>query len=351
MGRNVQLVVHGRGNAWPVPLGETHPFYNRNDPRDLSNASFSIQALTNHEIAADVLVDAGHGTIQSLITGSNRIPDSICLTHGHMDHTLSVDWVVQSFWRRYDRKRLYPIYATSQVYQFLVRSYPHLESLMEFRELEFGIPSRMGNAESFIVTAYPAFHGQGAAGASMLLFGAEGRRVLFTGDLLLPLLREQDYHELKNVDLLVVDSNNRFPWPRTNHWSFAGHPSSPDTRGEVLSRYLEQLTWEKVVEPHTLSSRRKAHRTYFQQLKSEWNVNRQATTILEFLHRITPGVVVPVHYSGAEDQRHYHEQVMTGRDLLSWASAVARNSGIDPDFLVPQPGQVIQVQMNENGHR
>ena len=40
MEHSVKLIVHGRGNAWPVPLGETHPFYDNTDYRDLANAAF-----------------------------------------------------------------------------------------------------------------------------------------------------------------------------------------------------------------------------------------------------------------------------------------------------------------------
>ena len=54
----------------------------------------------------------------------------------------------------------------------------------------------------------------------------------------------------EGVDMLVVDTNNRFPWPRTNHWSFAGHPENPLERSEVLQSFLEKLTWEDVAAPH-----------------------------------------------------------------------------------------------------
>jgi len=341
MGCNLHLVVHGRGNAWPVLLGESHPFYDRTDPRDLSNASFSVTATAGEGIVADVLVDAGHGTIQSLLAGSNRIPDSICLTHGHMDHTLSVDWVVQSYWRLHKKERLYPVYTTSPVYRFLLRSYPHLEPLMVFRELAYGIPVKLENSHPYVVTAFPAYHGPGAAGASMLLFEIEGKRVLFTGDLLLPLLREQDYGHLETVDLLVVDTNNRFPWPRTNHWSFAGHPENPFSRSEVLTGFLEQLTWETVMIPHQISYREKPHQQYFLQLKTEWDVNRQPCTILEFLHRIKPQMVLPVHYSGAEDWRYHQEPMMTSMELLSWMETTARETGLGSVFRIPEARQVI----------
>ena len=339
----LHLVVHGRGNAWPVPLGETHPFYDKNNPRDLSNAAFSLVASDHDKITADVLVDAGHGTIQSLITGSNRIPDCICLTHGHMDHTLSVDWVVQSFWRHHDKMRLFPLFATAPVYRFLLRSYTHLESLIEFRELEYGVTILMEDARPFRLTAYPFYHGLSAVGASMLLFETEEHRVLFTGDLLSPLLRQEDYERIKGVDLLVVDTNNRFPWPRTNHWSFAGHPQVSMKRSEALNEYLEGLTWTDVTAPHDSAGYSESSRNYFIQLEEEWELVNQPFTILEFLQRIDPQRIVPVHYSGAEDLKYYNDSILSGQELLSWISQTAQSSGLYPRFIIPEAGQIIPL--------
>jgi len=343
MDTSLQMVVHGRGNAWPVPLGETHPFYDLNDPRDLSNAAFSLVATHKDKVVADVLVDAGHGTIQSLISGSNRIPDCICLTHGHMDHTLSVDWVVQSYWRRYNKQRLYPVYATAPVYLFLINSYPHLEALIEFRELVYGVTVPMEDSRPFRLTAYPVYHGISAVGASMLLFETGRHRVLFTGDLQIPLLRSEDYDHLKGLDLVVVDTNNRFPWPRTNHWSFAGHPLNPMKRSDALQKFLKGLQWEDVIEPHDPITAGESTQTYFRKLKEEWNVMGLSLTILEFLRRIEPQLVMPVHYSGAEDLKYYGESIVPASELLSWITRTAESAGIGSRFIIPDSGQVIPI--------
>lgn len=335
--------VHGRGNAWPVPLGGNHPFYDRNDYRDLSNAAFSLTASGQGRILDHVLIDAGHGTVQGLLSGMNRIPDCICLTHGHMDHTLSVDWIVQSYRRQREKSPLYPVYATAPVCRSLCRSYPHLEKLMECRELIPGETLSLGDSGTLQLTTYPAYHGPGAAGASMLLFERGGRRVLFTGDLLSPLLREADYERLKGVDLLVVDANNRYPWPRTNHWSFAGDSADPTERNSVLKTFIGGLTWEELAYPHELQSAGESARDYFRQLKEDWNPATQPFTILEFLPRIEPGLVLPVHYSGAEDARHHHEAILDGEGLLSWISLILHSRGITSACRIPEPGQVIPL--------
>ena len=315
MGAKLEIVVHGRGNAWPVPLGEDHPFYNRKDPADLSNAAFSLQLRESERLLASVLIDAGHGTVQSLLSGDNRIPDCICLTHGHMDHTLSVDWVVQSFWRRHGKEKRYPIYASLPVYRFLLRSFPHLEDMIELRELEFGKTVAPCEEMPFHLTAFPAYHGQSAVGASMLLFEHTGHKILFTGDILAPMLRKVDYASLRGVDLLVVDTNNRFPWPRTNHWSFAGSPGDPLVRSEILEAFASELTWKQVSEPHVQEGISEKSQAFLSFLEQEWPAAVKPLTILEFLERIDAVRILLVHYSGAEDRKYKGEEILTTSGL------------------------------------
>lgn len=343
MERKLELVVHGRGNAWPVPLGEEHPFYNRKDPRDLGNASYSLQLRDLDGLRVSVLIDAGHGTVQSLLGGDNRIPDCICLTHGHLDHTLSVDWVVQSYWRKHRKEKRYPIYATVPVYRFLLQSYPHLADLTEHHELQYGISSQAVPGIPVEVTAYPAYHGQSAIGASMLLFDFHGKRILFTGDILAPLLRNEDYENLRGIDLLVVDANNRFPWPRTNHWSFAASPSDPLERSRTLAAYVEALDWALVSSPQLQMGISAHNQAFLSQLEKEWNAESLPMTILEFMKRIEPGRVLLVHYSGAEDRKYSQEDLLSTSGLEKWASSTAASAGIKGEIMVPESGLRIEL--------
>ena len=340
MDSSVRIIVHGRGNAWPVPLGETHPFYDRTDPVDLSNAAYSLLISGPAGVTADILVDAGHGTIQSLITGMNRIPDTICLTHGHMDHTLGVDWVVQSYWRNHHLK--YPLYCTLPVFDFLISSYPQLADLIEHRELEPGISVLVGGEDHFTLTAYPVYHGTGAVGASMLMFNSGQHRLLFTGDLITPLLRSSDYRKLKDADL-VVDCNNRFPYPGANHWSFAGKPGDPLVRSEKLNDFLYGLKPEDLARPHDPGHAGEAARSYFDDFARDFDPKQQPFTVLEFLKKITPRRVVLVHYSGSEDLKYYREPLLTEGELLSWAEHSATQAGVAPEWIIPAPGQRIQL--------
>jgi glyoxylase-like metal-dependent hydrolase (beta-lactamase superfamily II) len=343
MGAKLEIVVHGRGNAWPVPLGEEHPFYDRKDPRDLSNASYSLELRDKDKLMASVLVDAGHGTVQSLLSDDNRIPDSICLTHGHLDHTLSVDWVVQSFRRRHRKESRYPLYATHPVYRFLVQSFPHLEDLTEHRELEFGKTILPGEEIPFQLTPFPVYHGQGARGASMLLFEHEGRRILLTGDLLAPLLKKEDYTRLKGIDLMVVDTNNRFPWPRTNHWSFAGSPADPRKRTDTLETFAAELNRTQLVAPQLQEGINEHNQSYLTQLKQDCDPASLPLTILEFSEKIRPKQLMLVHYSGAEDRKYNGEEILTTLQLQEWASRTLEGSGIPGKIRVPLAGERIQL--------
>ncbi len=343
MERSLHLKVHGRGNAWPVLLGETHPYYDRNNSTELSNAAFSLLVKEGEEALNHILIDAGHGTIQSLITGSNQIPEAVCLTHGHMDHTLSVDWIVKSFWRMNNKTRRYPIYATKPVGHFFIQSYPHLEDQVEFRNLDYGVPVQLNHSIPVTLTAFPVFHGAGAIGASMLLFESCGRRILFTGDLLTPLLRREDFSKLHGIDLLIVDANNRFPWPRTNHWSFAGDPGNPQTRNEILEHFCDDLTLDQLRNPHLLSLSIPANQSYFKQVEKEWNVADQPMTILEFLRIIEPRSVFPVHYSGAEDQKYHSQAILSQDEMSDWIISETRKVGLNTAFVFPNVGQVLEI--------
>ena len=174
-----------------------------------------VMNIKVENIEWEVLVDVGHGIVQFLIQNSNRIPDAVFLTHPHIDHTLGLDWVVQSHYRK--SKTKYPVYATRYCWQHVVQSFPHLEEMVEFKELIYGESvSLFGEIN---VNPFPSYHGKYAFGATMFLFEISNKKVLITGDILLPVLRKNDKELLKNIELLIIDANNRFPYPKCNHWS------------------------------------------------------------------------------------------------------------------------------------
>ena len=78
----IQVRINGRGNAWPVMLGQNHPFYDRMNYEDLANASCSIiktveKQTVEKDIEWDLMIDAGHGAVQYLLKNCNRIPEAL----------------------------------------------------------------------------------------------------------------------------------------------------------------------------------------------------------------------------------------------------------------------------------
>jgi len=260
-----------------------------------------------------------------------------------MDHTLSVDWVVQSYWRLHDRRKTYPVYSTLPVFKFLIQSYPHLEELIDFRELVPGISRSIGMDGSFKLTSYPVYHGKSAVGASMLLFEKYGRRILFTGDLLTPLIGKKEFLALSGVDLLVVDTNNRFPWPRTNHWSFAGDNEDPFKRNKVLASFAESLDWKTLSGPHDPDRVGTQTRDYFRKLGERWSPGEHPFTIMEFLRYLEPRKVMLVHYSGMEDQKYYNEPALPAGELHSWAIRKVESAGISSEIIIPETGAIYEL--------
>lgn len=177
----------------------------------------------------------------------------------------------------------------------------------------------------------------------MLLFEHGGRRILFTGDILAPLLRREDYLKLQGIDLLVVDANNRFPWPRTNHWSFAASPPDLMERSPILEEFAEKLDWSLVSLPQQQEGISAHNQAFLSQLEKEWDPAGLPLTIMEFMKRIQPGRVMLVHYSGAEDRKYSQEDLLSASALQNWASRTAQKYGIPGEIKVPENGQRIHV--------
>ena len=218
-----KIRTNGRGNAWPIILGKTHPLYDINNVDDYANSSFSIIKYNKQEtiIEKELLVDAGHGVIQYLLKHNNRIPEAVVLTHPHIDHSLSLDWIAQSFFKTTNKK--YPLYASKMCWDLSLQFFPHLKNIVQFKELLPGKQITIEELTDLKLTFYPVFHGESALGAGMLYFelpeNNSFRNAIFTGDLLCPLLRKKDYEVLQGCEVVYADANNRYPYPNSNHWS------------------------------------------------------------------------------------------------------------------------------------
>jgi len=342
------LRINGRGNAWPNPIGQRHPFYSENNPIDYANASYSILSFSGplHDrdhILWELLVDAGHGCIPMLLNSFNRIPDALFITHPHFDHILGVDWIAQSYYR-YHNKKKYPLYATVRCWDTMVSMIPHLSQIIEFHELEYGISVVIDAAPMVTVTALPVFHGPHALGASMFFFdltndSGHHMKILFTGDVLTPLMKQADYEMVSGTDILVADSNNRFPYPPCNHWGICSGMVHSDKA--YLVEWRASVTRDQLFAPHLLASGERP--PYFNALSDSSMEDMLCTNVFDFVKRVEPRKVLIVHYGGLEDERYYFDRILTATELHQWVKSEARRIQMDAEFIIPETASIYNL--------
>lgn len=339
----LQLRINGRGNAWPVFLGQEHPFYNRQRYEDLANTSCSLFKKRNtkkNEIEWELLIDAGHGTVQYLLQNHNRIPEAIFITHPHIDHFLGIDWIIQSYSKTYQKP--YPVYATILTWKKILTAFPHLETLVNFNELTPYSSVSVNEVSDIQVTAYPVYHGQYAGGAAMFLFENDNKKILFTGDLLCPLLKETDFANLENVDLLVTDANNRFPYPQSNHWSIT--TKIDENKSSFLKDYINKHSVGLLLSPHLKPYTPIYYSNCFDYfLNQEFTIQYFIFDSLSFVEQIQPKQVVFLHYSGNEDKKYYQESILNSCELQAWIKNIIRNHSVETTVTVPYVGQCFDI--------
>ncbi len=335
--------TNGRGNAWPVFLGQQHPYYNNTNPDELANASFSVikRDFYSKVIDKELLIDAGHGTIPFLMKHQNRIPEAIVLTHPHIDHTLSLDWLAQSHFRSNGTK--YPVYASKMCWELSLQSFPQLEKIVEFKELMPGEPLVIEEFDDLEIVFYPVFHGESALGAGMiyikLMNGSKIRKALFTGDVLCPLLRVQDYLELLGCDVVYTDSNNRFPYPKSNHWSIAGLEGNVESKffNDWLNEKGRFLSW--LIRPNLPIEFNERIHGYFETfLNEQVHQNNISYSVFDFIRKIDAKHVNIIHYSGREDKVYNESETLDETGLEKWANDLANNLDIKSHFKTPKVG-------------
>jgi hypothetical protein len=345
--------VNGVGNAWPVPLGRDHPFYDPDVPEQLANASFSLIRTSGGKPVADnieweILIDAGHGIVQYLIKNGNRLPDATVLTHAHLDHTLSLDWIIQSYYRYHKKQKKYPLYASPPAWEFLAASFPQLPQLTDHRKLIPGQAGEIPGIPEIRLSSFPVFHGERAPGPLMLVFeinlpDADTVKILFSGDLLCPLLRKADYRFLKDSDMVFLDANNRFPYTSSNHWSICSEGPGGMKESKYLSSYRRQLSCTRLIANQLSMPADELTHAYFDEFLAYCDESIPFS-VFDFCRRITPKNALLVHYSGMEDLNHNAEALLNQVQLENWANAEAERRDIRSRFIVPQSGDLIELQ-------
>ena len=342
--------TNGRANAWPIFLGSEHPFYSKTNPDDLSNASFSIiksdtDNFSSKTVRWEVLVDAGNNTVSYLIRNENMIPDAVVLTHAHMDHSLGVEWISQSYYYKYDKKRKYPLYATNPCWEFVKQSYPHLENIIDFKELKPGISTKIDEVDNLQVTPFPVFHGSAAFGASMLVFEVLDNqihsKVVFTGDMLCPLLREKDYKYIKESEVIYIDCNNRFSYPESNHGSLITTVPGGKSESNFLTEWKKRIYHSHLIAPHLERKYDIAKHSYFDEFLSDnSDLMKIPFSIVDLVKKTNIAKVNLVHYSGYEDKKFYNQDIVDDKTLENFANENALSLKLSSNFSVPKVGDV-----------
>ena len=346
--------TNGRANAWPVFIGSEHPFYSRENHDDLSNASFSIISSGNEndplkDIGFEVVVDAGNNTASYIIRHENRIPEAIVLTHPHLDHTVGVDWIAQSFYYKHDKKRKYPLYATRPCWDFVRQSYPHLNNIIDFKELKPGVHTKIDEAANLQVTPFPVFHGESAYGASILVFeilenGRSCAKAVFTGDMLCPLLRKRDYEFLNNSNVIYIDCNNRFSYPGSNHGSLVAAAPGDNKESKYLTEWKKKVSLSYLIAPQLEKKYDPVKQKYFNEFLSDnTDLTNIPFSIVDLLKKINIPDVKLVHYSGYEDSNIFGEKILNEKELENFAGSIAQKHRLSSKFSVPEIGELYRI--------
>lgn len=182
------------------------------------------------------------------------------------------------------------------------------------------------------------YHGKSAEGATMLFFsihnGEEIRKVLFTGDILCPLLRKEDYQTIENLDLLVCDANNRFPYPKSNHWSILN--GLHNQRSEILTDFIKKNTIELILYPHMhnqIADNYSGCFDYF--LNKKLPLTDFIFSISSFVELIKPKRAALIHYSGSEDEKYYDQSILNTTELGLWIEDQFQKYNLKTKFIVP----------------
>ncbi len=343
----VLIRVNGRGNAWPLELGtptNLRDAARRESQDEYANTSLSLIGLQEEPpqtVSWEILFDVGQGVVPFLVRHNNRLPNAVILSHPHFDHIAGLDWLVASHRRHRTSEQALPVYTSKPCWDAVMRTFGYLQSALTLGELRPGEYCQIAEAPELWLKPFPVFHGDYAPGACLMLveYRPPARppvKAILTGDLLCPLLRQQDYESLRNPAVVYVDANTRFPWPPSGHWSIL-------PRSAVFDDWREGLHPSYLITPHARSFEPVTHGFLDDFLHEQRHCHDLCWTIRDFVERVQPQKVQLVHYSGYEDQQYHGEAILTDEQLLAWVERTVDRGGQAGFWGVPQPGNIFTL--------
>ncbi len=218
--------------------------------------------------------------------------------------------------------------------EFTLNSYPHLANLIDFTELIPGKQTEIRTKPEIKITGFPVYHGKNAVGANLILFNINNKKLLFTGDILAPILRTEDYNNIIQPDIIVSDANNRFPYPNSNHWSILND-------SKFIDNWKKSANSIKLISPHITHEQTDEYYKYFETFVNESDIKSIPFNIFDFCKITNPKQVYLVHYSGYEDLEHHKEEILSDTELEDWSNKMAKTENINSKFIAPRVGDKI----------
>ena len=146
------------------------------------------------------------------------------------------------------------------------------------------------------------------------------------------------------LNYLFVDSNNRFSYPLSNHFSMSVYEPEGDNKSKYLMDWLQNITMDDLLAPHQPFSG-KSYRNYFMDFRKEINdLNNLCFSVFQFVQMIQPANTGLVHYGGMEDEKYYGQQNLSKQGLKDWLKSQVIEGKIVEDIFLPSAGDVILMQ-------
>jgi phosphoribosyl 1,2-cyclic phosphodiesterase len=197
-----------------------------------TNTSCSLFASANEETGQifHMLVDAGHGIVQSIQKGisdlgfnnmqsstsspsSTIVPDAVLVSHSHEDHVAELPILADRAIRSSIRLN---VYCTSECRDQILAKYPQIPSMIKNNQISFTLlqPGENVQIGPFSVIPISSYHGENSPpGCVIYIVKLANRKVIVGWDFLS--LPDVDENLLWNPDLAILGTQSYNPHPQT----------------------------------------------------------------------------------------------------------------------------------------